>query len=141
MAELRAVAPTLFGVDLCGTQLRVFDRGQQQLAELLESFDSIAETIETPAPAPTEAVASAGPSGPAEPTIRARLEERKVAILACLGGEPGAVTVRWTAAGELSAQVAGRDEGAPIHGCVRAAIGDVRITATGSGELMHPIAP
>lgn len=142
VAELRAVAPTLFGVDLCGVQLRVFDRGQQQLAELLESFDSIAESaVETPTPAPTEVVEATTPPGPAEPTIRARLEERKVAILACLGGEPGAVTVRWTAAGELNARVSGREEGASIHGCVRAAIGELRITATESGELMHPVAP
>jgi hypothetical protein len=132
--ELRSVASTLFGVDLCGRQLRVFERGQQQLAELLESFDSIAASAPAASPPPAE-------GGEPEPTIRARLDDRKAALLACLGGEPGAVTVRWTAAGELTVRVMGQDEGSPVHGCVRSALGQLTLVATEAGELLHAIAP
>ncbi len=130
VSELRAFREKLLGVQLCNHRLRV---GEHELAfvdEFLERFDAIAAEPEA---APTT-----------EPTLdpaalRAQIDEKKAGVLACLGGEAGALELSWDF-GALTVRVAGAPDSDPVHGCVEAALGSIEPPG-GSGELMHPVAP
>lgn len=130
LSDLRGASGTLVAVQLCNRRLRVSEYEQGLVREFLSRFDEIAGETE----APTSEQSNDDPNA-----LRAQVERNEAAVLACLGGEAGAIQLSWES-GELTVRLAGAAESDSVHGCVEAALGSIQVPA-GSGELMHPIAP
>jgi len=128
IASLREQAESLVGFDLCGRQVRVSD----QTSSLLQSFF---ETIESVRADPGSATDD--DSVARERAVREHLDARRNAILACVGTDSAAVTVRWSTEGAVSASIDGVT--ANVDGCVRAAVGELRVAPGAAGELLHPV--
>jgi hypothetical protein len=58
-------------------------------------------------------------------------------VLACTGRSASVVRVRYALDGSITLTLAGDLEGSPEEGCVRAAIGGVRVDAGHEGTVMH----
>lgn len=84
----------------------------------------------------TADVTPAGPT-PAEAAIRRGLDARSEDILACVDRSTVAVRVNHAADGTLSITLSGDLRSSPEEGCVRAAIGDVRVPGGEPGVVVH----
>jgi hypothetical protein len=81
-----------------------------------------------------------GPT-PAEAAIRRGLDARSADILACVDRSTVAVRVNHAADGSLSITLSGDLRSSPEEGCVRAAIGDVRVPGGEPGVVVHLVRP
>lgn len=73
--------------------------------------------------------------------IRASLDARRAAILACTGGAAVAVRVTWDGTGSASVTLAPPFTGTPEEECARVAIGALTTPTGAPGQLLHPLAP
>lgn len=69
--------------------------------------------------------------------LRATLDARREDVLACVSRERVVVRATWTAMGEVSWALDGELRGSPEEGCVRAALGALRVDAPNDGTLLH----
>jgi hypothetical protein len=76
-----------------------------------------------------------------ENAARALADARRDAILACTDGSAVAVTVTWSATGDVGFSLTGTRAGTAADGCVRAAARGARIDPppTTAGSLLHPL--
>ncbi len=74
---------------------------------------------------------------PIEAHIRSGLDARRDDVLACTGRSATVVRVRYALDGSISLTLAGDLEGSPEEGCVRAALGGVRVEGGHEGVVMH----
>lgn len=81
-----------------------------------------------------------GPT-PAEMAIRRGLDARSADILACVDRSTVAVRVNHASDGSLSITLSGDLRSSPEEGCVRAAIGDVRVPGGEPGVVVHLVRP
>jgi hypothetical protein len=72
-----------------------------------------------------------------EAWLRARLDAERDAILACAQVDEVLVVAQWSDEGDVSLALAGGLAGSPSEGCVRAALGPLRVSADAPGELHH----
>lgn len=72
-----------------------------------------------------------------EARIRGGLDAHRDDVLACTGRSASVVRVRYALDGSITLTLAGDLEGSPEEGCVRAAIGGVRVSAGHEGTVMH----
>lgn len=72
-----------------------------------------------------------------ERTIRRGLEARRDDVLACTGRTASVVRVRYAVDGSIELRLAGDLEGSPEEGCVRAALGNVRVEPGRAGVVLH----
>jgi hypothetical protein len=72
-----------------------------------------------------------------EARIRAGLDAHRDDVLACTGRSASVVRARYALDGSITLTLAGDLEGSPEEGCVRAAIGGVRVGAGHEGTVMH----
>ena len=72
-----------------------------------------------------------------EARIRAGLDAHRDDVLACTGRSASVVRVRYALDGSITLTLAGDLEGSPEEGCVRAAIGGVRVSTGHEGTVMH----
>ncbi|MCU0672148.1 MAG: hypothetical protein MUE69_05075 [Myxococcota bacterium] len=128
VAALREQAESLVGFDLCGRQVRVSD----QTSSLLQSFFETIESVRADPGSATDDDTVAR-----ERAVREHLDARRNAILACVGTDSAAVTARWSSDGAVSASIDGAT--ANVDGCMRAAVGELRVAAGAAGELLHPV--
>jgi len=135
---LQQIRERLVAFDVCGRRLRVNNTKLAHITAFLARFDDIAANVSTGA-----GVSEGGEVGEGgdEARIRARIAERSAAVLVCLGGEGGAISARWDGSGAVELTVRGQEASSPVHGCVRAAVGELRATGDEPGELLHPVAP
>lgn len=83
------------------------------------------------------------PTGPSEEitaiesSVRDGLDARRDDVLACTGRSASVVRVRYALDGGITVTLAGDLEGSPEEGCVRAALGAVRVAAGHEGIVMH----
>jgi hypothetical protein len=77
------------------------------------------------------------PVSPAEPALRAAIDERRDDILACVGRDRAVVRFEWTASGPLAITLSGALAGTVEEGCVRAALGDLAAAPGTEGALLH----
>ncbi len=90
-----------------------------------------------PPPEPSPVGASPDPALAAR--LRARIDERAPAILACVGGDAAAVSLRWAASGAVTLGIRGERDQAVID-CARAAAGPLEVAAgTQPGTLLHAL--
>jgi hypothetical protein len=90
---------------------------------------------------PSTSPASATDARDAEGSLRAALSRRRSAILACVGTDSVALSIAYTALGDLSIGLRGALAGSDEEECVRAALSDVRMEpAPGTaGSLIHAV--
>jgi hypothetical protein len=72
-----------------------------------------------------------------EAHIRAGLDAHREDVLACTGRSASVVRVRYALDGSIALTLAGDLEGSPEEGCVRAAIGGVRVVPGHEGTVVH----
>jgi len=96
-----------------------------------EGIDEAHARVEIEAPGPS----------PAETAIRRGLDARSADILACVDRSTVAVRVNHAADGTLSITLSGDLRSSPEEGCVRAAIGDVRVPGAEPGVVVHLVRP
>ncbi|GAB4210010.1 MAG: hypothetical protein OHK0013_30110 [Sandaracinaceae bacterium] len=82
-------------------------------------------------------VGMADPASGVERQIRRGLDARRDDVLACTGRSATVVRVRYQPDGRVTVSLAGDLEGGPEEGCVRAAIGGVRVEPGHEGVVMH----
>lgn len=131
-----------YRVDGCGA-LMTYDcihtpRGG--LCQLRERQTWVA--VDAVAAAPADAPPTPRPSAdsPAATAAREAIRSRTASVLACVGGEAVALDVTWSAEGVLDATLRGSRAGTDEDACVRAAVADLRIPATGeAGHLVHAV--
>lgn len=84
-----------------------------------------------------DAQAAGGAAGAAD--LRAALDARRDAILACVERPSVAVRLRWDAQGTVTLSLGGSLAGSAEEECVRVAAGTLTAGATAPGELLHPV--
>ncbi|MFO0708589.1 MAG: hypothetical protein U0353_02050 [Sandaracinus sp.] len=72
-----------------------------------------------------------------EARIRAGIDAHRDDVLACTGRSASVVRVRYAVDGAITLTLGGDLEGSPEEGCVRAAIGGVRVSPGHEGTVMH----
>jgi len=72
-----------------------------------------------------------------ERTIRSGLDAHRADVLACTGRTASVVRVRYAVDGSIALTLGGDLEASPEEGCVRAAIGAVRVAPGHEGVVMH----
>jgi len=72
-----------------------------------------------------------------ERTVRAGLDAHRDDVLACTGRRASVVRVRYSVDGSVAISLGGDLEGSPEEGCVRAAMGAVRVAPGHEGLVMH----
>ncbi len=72
-----------------------------------------------------------------ERTIRSGLDAHRDDVLACTSRSASVVRVRYSVDGSIALTLGGDLEGSPEEGCVRAAIGAVRVAPGHEGVVMH----
>jgi hypothetical protein len=77
------------------------------------------------------------PTAEVEAQIRRGLDARRDDVLACTNRSATVVRVRYGVDGAVTLTLGGDLEGSPEEGCVRAALGDVRVGQGHAGVVMH----
>jgi hypothetical protein len=72
-----------------------------------------------------------------ETTIRGGLDAHRDDVLACTNRSASVVRVRYAFDGSVTITLGGDLEGSPEEGCVRAALGGVRVSGGHEGTVMH----
>ncbi|MBN8609211.1 MAG: hypothetical protein J0L92_01405 [Deltaproteobacteria bacterium] len=72
-----------------------------------------------------------------ETTIRGGLDAHRDDVLACTSRSASVVRVRYAFDGSVTITLGGDLEGSPEEGCVRAALGGVRVSGGHEGTVMH----
>ena len=141
----------------CDRTVDILETQRLQVSDFLRIFREIAEdpVDETAAAASASDPAGTDPTpsdpgsdedstparamGPGpEATIRAAIDATRRSINACLGGA-GAIQARWSASGDVTLSASGQPADAPAQGCVRAAVGALRVSARAAGQLLHAV--
>ena len=156
IARLTEMAQRTFMFRFCNRRMQMLDVQRLQVLDFVRMFHEIAEDPideEAASAAASASPASDGPTpfdddqagpGPAptasgpEATIRAALDAKARSITTCIGG-PGAIEARWTAAGAVTVSVRGEAANSPVQGCVRSAVGSLRVSAPRAGQLLHAV--
>lgn len=79
----------------------------------------------------------ADPTAEIEARIRGGLDARRDDVLACTNRSATVVRVRYAVDGSIALTLGGDLEGSPEEGCVRAALGGVRVAPGHVGVVMH----
>lgn len=137
-----------------GTDLDAFmDAQGDEVARVM--YDLSAEDVGAAIPRSSRAASTLATSGGERPAVtppltatsaveasaRAVVDQLRDVLLACTDGAPMAVTITWTASGEVSLSLTGANAGTPADGCVHAAGAGATIApAPGTaGTLRHPL--
>ena len=137
VGDLQELAQRSFLFDFCGRQLKVLVAELDLVRAFLEKVGELRSS--RPAAPPADDTVPAPETADPEATVRAAIDARKRAISGCLGAEPGAVVAEWDAEGAVVFSASGAPEDADVQGCVRAAMGTVRVRSGEAGRLMHPV--
>jgi hypothetical protein len=121
-------------LSVCG-ELRSFSALERRmLAQIVGQVPSLAAHL---APAPSEGGTDASIT---TSSLRAAIEERRSAILACVEQPSFAVRLQWDAQGAVTVSLTGSLAGSAQEECVRIAAGSLQAAAgSAPGELLHPI--
>lgn len=91
---------------------------------------------EDPQPGEDDGVSDDEAAG-VERQIRGGLDARRDDVLACTGRSASIVRVRYEVSGAVTFSLGGDLEGSPEEGCVRAAMGAVRVEGGHEGTVLH----
>lgn len=69
--------------------------------------------------------------------LRTTLNAQREDVLACVSRDRVVVRATWNGTGEVSWALDGELRGSPEEGCVRAALGPLRVDAPSDGTLLH----
>ena len=83
-----------------------------------------------------------GATGANAAVVRAALDARRAAILACGEGRAVTLDLAWTLPGAPpTLEIAGAPAGTPAHGCVRAVLDGLALPAPRGARLRHVVTP
>jgi hypothetical protein len=81
-------------------------------------------------------VSAASPMGG---SVQAQLEAQREALLSCVDAGSVVLRMRWTADGQVIAQLPPELVGTAADGCIQAVLGSVRVQAQAAGEIVLPL--
>ena len=133
--ELRALGEGPARIELCGRHLTLSPAHAELIGQFISAFEAVARD---PVGEPTEPAEPAQPVGDPQAAVRAAIDAKREAVLACSGGRPIAVHVSWDDAGSTTFSLTSDDEA--VLGCVRHALREVAVPeGSPKGAILHPV--